>query len=85
MVEAGFGLVLLPERSVDEELRTRTLCAVRIPAMRVTILVALVHRRRYLSGATRGLIAALEAWPARRSSLRRRGPTSSRHRSVTGS
>jgi DNA-binding transcriptional LysR family regulator len=51
MVEAGFGLVLLPERSVDEELRTRTLCAVRIPAMRVTIPVALVHRRRYLSGA----------------------------------
>jgi DNA-binding transcriptional LysR family regulator len=78
MVEAGFGLALLPESSVDEELRTRTLCAMRIPAMRVTIPVALVHRRRaYLSGAARALIAELAAWPARQSSPRRRG---GRHR-----
>jgi DNA-binding transcriptional LysR family regulator len=46
MVEAGFGLALVPESSVDEELRARTLRALPIPAMRVTIPVMLVHRRR---------------------------------------
>ena len=66
MVESGFGLALLPESSVDEELRTGALRAMRVPSMRVTIPVALVHRRRaYLSGATRALMAELTAWPPR--------------------
>ena len=74
MVEAGFGLALLPESSLDEELRTKTLCRLRVPAMSTTIPVALIHRRRgYLSGAARRLIALLEAWrgnqPVRRRSL----------------
>jgi DNA-binding transcriptional LysR family regulator len=61
MVEAGFGLALLPESSVDEELRTGTLRVLKIPAMRVTIPVVLVHRRRaYLSGAARQLMAVLK-------------------------
>jgi len=73
MVEAGFGLALVPESSVDEELRARTLRALPIPAMRVTIPVMLIHRRRaYLSGAARALIAELAAWPARTSSRGRR-------------
>jgi DNA-binding transcriptional LysR family regulator len=68
MVEAGFGLGLLPESSVDEELRTGTLRALQIPAMRVTIPVVLIHRRRaFQSGATRALIAVLGAWPKQRS------------------
>src|SRR5262245_42602398 len=37
MVEAGFGLALLPASSVDEELRSGTLCALGVPALRVTI------------------------------------------------
>jgi DNA-binding transcriptional LysR family regulator len=73
MVEAGFGLALVPESSVDEELRARTLRALPIPAMRVTIPVMLIHRRRaYLSGAARALIAELAAWPARRTPARGR-------------
>ena len=65
MVEAGFGLALLQESSVDEELRGGTLHVLRIPAMRVTIPVVLIHRRRaYLSGAVRALTAMLAAWPA---------------------
>jgi len=73
MVEAGFGLALVPESSVDEELRARTLRALPIPAMRVTIPVMLIHRRRaYLSGAARALIAELAAWPARTFSRGRR-------------
>ena len=61
MVEAGFGLALLPESSVDEELRTGTLHVLKIPEMRSTIPVVLVHHRRaYLSGAARRLLAVLK-------------------------
>jgi DNA-binding transcriptional LysR family regulator len=66
LVEAGFGLALLPESSIDEELRSGTLSALRIPALRATIPVALIHRRRaFHNGATQGLIALLSAWPKR--------------------
>jgi DNA-binding transcriptional LysR family regulator len=66
MVEAGFGLALLPASSVDEELRTRSLRALRIPALRTTLPVVLIHRgRAFQSGATQALIAALGAWPSR--------------------
>jgi DNA-binding transcriptional LysR family regulator len=46
MVEAGFGLALLPESSVDEELRAGTLRVMNVPSMRVTMPVVLIHRRR---------------------------------------
>ena len=63
MVEAGFGLALLPESSVDEELRTGTLKALRVPAMRVTIPVMLIHRRRaFQGGATRARMELLSSW-----------------------
>lgn len=72
MVEAGFGLALLPESSVEEELRMGTLHPLRAPAMSATISVVLIRRRRgYLSGAARRLMALLEAWPARRGGQRR--------------
>ena len=65
MVEAGFGLAVLPASSVDEELRAGTLKRLRIAAMHAVMPVALIHRRRgFLSGATRSLIAAITAWPA---------------------
>jgi DNA-binding transcriptional LysR family regulator len=64
MVEAGFGLALLPASSVDEELRAGTLRVLDLPAMRVAIPVVLIHRRRaFQSGATRALAATLAAWP----------------------
>jgi DNA-binding transcriptional LysR family regulator len=67
MVEAGFGLALLPESSVGEELRAGTLRRLAVPSMRVTIPVALIHRRRaYLSAATRRLMALLAAKPNRK-------------------
>jgi DNA-binding transcriptional LysR family regulator len=62
MVEAGFGLALLPESSVDEELRAGTLRVLKVPAMRVTIPVVLIHRRRaFLSAATGRLMTLLAA------------------------
>jgi DNA-binding transcriptional LysR family regulator len=66
MVEAGFGLALLPESSVDEELRTGSLLEMRVSGKRVTIPVVLIHRRRaYMSGAARALMTELTAWPSR--------------------
>lgn len=60
LVEAGFGLDLLPSSSVEEELRTGTLRVLQIAAMRLEVPVVLVHRRRgHLSGAARALVALL--------------------------
>jgi len=73
MVEAGFGLAFLQESSVDEELRAGTLRVLRVPGLRVTIPVVLVHRRRaYLSGAARALMALLADWAPPGSPARRR-------------
>jgi DNA-binding transcriptional LysR family regulator len=60
LVEAGFGLGLVPKSSVEEELRLGTLRELRIAAMRLAVPVVLVHRRRaHLSGAARALLALL--------------------------
>ena len=60
LVEAGFGLGLVPKSSVEEELRLGTLRELRIAAMRLTVPVVLVHRRHaHLSGAARALLALL--------------------------
>jgi DNA-binding transcriptional LysR family regulator len=67
MVEAGFGLALLQASSVDEELRAGTLTVLRVPALRATVPIVLVQRRRaFLSGAARAVLAVLSAWPAPR-------------------
>jgi DNA-binding transcriptional LysR family regulator len=74
MVEAGFGLALRPESSIDEERRAGTLQVMNVPAMRVTMPVVLIHRRRaYLAAAARALIADVLEWPKRRP--RRRAPS----------
>jgi DNA-binding transcriptional LysR family regulator len=64
MVEAGFGLAMLPQSSIDEELRTGTLRMLHAPAMRITIPVVLIHRQHaFQSGATRALTTMLTDWP----------------------
>ena len=64
MAEAGFGLAILPESSLDEELRTGTLHAIDAPALTATIPVALIRRRNaFQTGAARALTAALTDWP----------------------
>jgi len=63
MVEAGFGLALLPESSIGEEMRAGTLCRLKIVDFRVTLPVLLIYRRHgFQSGATQALIAMLSAW-----------------------
>lgn len=64
MAEAGFGLAILPESSLDEEFRSGTLCAIDAPALTATIPVALIRRRNaFQSAAARALGAALAEWP----------------------
>jgi DNA-binding transcriptional LysR family regulator len=65
MAEAGFGLAILPESSLHEELRTGTLRAIDAPALTATIPVALIRRRNaFQTAAARALTAELTDWPA---------------------
>lgn len=60
LAQAGFGLALVPESSVRDELRQGTLVALDIPAMRTTIPITAIHRRNgYLSPAAKALQALL--------------------------
>jgi len=54
LAQAGFGLALVPESSVRDELRQGALVALDIPAMRTRIPIAAIHRRKgYLSPAAK--------------------------------
>lgn len=60
LIEADFGVGLLPVSSVEEEIRLRTLRAVPAPALEMSIPIVAIHRRDgYLSAAARELLAAL--------------------------
>ena len=60
LVQAGFGLALVPESSVRDEVKLGSLKELEIPAMRARIPVALIHRRNgYLNPAARALIALM--------------------------
>ena len=60
LVEAGFGLALLPESAVGDELRSGTLVALAVRELRATIPVALIRRRHgFESGAARALRSLL--------------------------
>ena len=60
LAEAGFGLALVPESSVAEELRRGSLVALDVPGMRTTIPITAIHRRKgYLGPATKALLSLL--------------------------
>jgi len=64
LVEAGFGLAMVPASSVGEELALQTLRVLDVPALRAQIDVTLIHRRgAFLSPAMRRLMEALVASP----------------------
>jgi DNA-binding transcriptional LysR family regulator len=66
LVEAGFGIALLPESSIAEELRLGTLRLIDVPALRVAAPIFVVYRKNgYLSGATRALLSLLGRIPLR--------------------
>jgi DNA-binding transcriptional LysR family regulator len=60
LAQASFGLALVPESSVRDELRRGLLVALDIPAMRTAIPVVALHRRNgYLPPAARSLLPLL--------------------------
>jgi DNA-binding transcriptional LysR family regulator len=60
LVEAGFGIALVPESSVRDELRLGTLKRLDARELRTTVPVTIIHRRKgYLSSAVRALLALM--------------------------
>jgi DNA-binding transcriptional LysR family regulator len=60
LVEAGFGLALLAESGVQEELRLQTLKVLNVPALRTSAPVNVMYRRNgYLSVAARALLSSI--------------------------
>jgi DNA-binding transcriptional LysR family regulator len=62
LAQAGFGLAVVPESSVRDELRRGVLVELDVPAMRTEIPIFAVHRRNgYLSTAAATLLRLLTA------------------------
>jgi DNA-binding transcriptional LysR family regulator len=60
LVEAGFGLALLPQSAVDEELRARSLATIHVRDLKAANpVVAVVRKGGYLSPAARSLMDLL--------------------------
>ena len=60
LAQAGFGLALVPESSVHDELRRGALVELDVPALRTVIPVTAIHRRNgYLSPAAIALLRLL--------------------------
>ena len=60
LAQAGFGLALVPESSVRDEVRRGVLVVLDIPVMATSIPITAIHRRRgYLSPAAKLLLSLL--------------------------
>ncbi len=60
LIEADFGIGLMPTGSIEEKVRLGTLRILTIADLETVILVTAIHRRGgYLSGAARRLLASL--------------------------
>lgn len=67
LVESGFGLAMVPESSVREELALETLQRLHVPALQATIEVALIHRKSVaFTPASRHLVDVLSESPHNR-------------------
>jgi len=65
LVQAGFGLALVPMSSVDEEIARGSLRVLDVPALRTSVDVVLIQRKQAFVGhAARRLAEALTALPA---------------------
>jgi DNA-binding transcriptional LysR family regulator len=74
LAQAGFGLALVPESSVRDELRRGVLVELDVPAMRTAIPVVAVHRRNgYLSPAATALLQLLTGGAPRPKARRKSG------------
>jgi len=72
LIEAGIGIALLPESSIQEELRLGTLQTIDIPRLQTTVPIHVLYRKNgYLSGASRTLLAIISNVPVRPTAARR--------------
>jgi len=62
LIEAGFGIALVPDSSIREELAAGSLVVLDVAGLDLTLEVAVLTRRDgYLGAATRTLLAELRA------------------------
>lgn len=62
LVAAGLALALLPESSIQEELRLGALSIINVPRLETAIPIHLVHRKNgYLNGASRSLLSTINS------------------------
>ena len=66
LIEAGIGIALLPESTIQEELRLGTLRTIDIPCLQTTVPIHVLYRKHgYLTGASRTLLSLISAAPVR--------------------
>jgi DNA-binding transcriptional LysR family regulator len=64
LIEAGIGIALLPESSIQEELRLGTLRTIDISHLQTTVPIHVLYRKKgYLSGASRTLLSLISNVP----------------------
>jgi DNA-binding transcriptional LysR family regulator len=80
LIEADIGIALLPESSIQEELRLGTLRTINISDLRTTVPIHVLYRKSgYLTGASRTLLSLISSAPVRpRTGARRKTKPSSR-------
>jgi DNA-binding transcriptional LysR family regulator len=65
-IEAGIGIALLPESSIQEELRLGTLRTIDIPCLQTMVPIHVLYRKNgYLTGASRTLLSIITGAPVR--------------------
>jgi len=76
LIEAGIGIALLPESSIQEELPLGTLRTIDIPRLQTTVPIHVLYRKNgYLTGASRTLLSIISNAPVRPTAAARRGRT----------
>ena len=76
LAQAGFGLALVPESSVHDELRQGLLVTLDVPALRAVNPITAIHRRNgYLSPAAKALLALLTSKPLKPAARKTKPPS----------
>jgi DNA-binding transcriptional LysR family regulator len=66
LIEAGIGIALLPESTIQEELRLGTLRIIDAPHLQSTVPIHVLYRKNgYLTGASRTLLSLISAGKVR--------------------
>jgi DNA-binding transcriptional LysR family regulator len=73
LIEAGIGIALLPESTIQEELRLGTLSTIDVPSLQTTVPIHVIYRKSgYLTGASQTLLSLIRGAPLRPTATARR-------------